>query len=457
MSQIKLPNRYEDLDPAFHGKLVPDRNFIAIVNDAFKSMQMGGGVRFLPVYAPSGTGKSSATFALQRHLQELKVIKLPKSVVLDQATLRTFILDQVAQAADKKPVFVVDNYEFPTEVVSKSFVELVSEMDRDELRTRPTLFVWISHEAKNMSALVDAAQMNKRLYLTTGFEILGPNRNSDWADVIEETFRFHNNNISLADSGVTRQDIDKIVKSAPSLGEAISVVGGRVKTRDLRDMSKYRVILLWPFTDGVGLNVIRQFSDPRQGYKLDWSAFEKHFNKKDLEQLPLAELNQARMQFDFRLVPIRAADVQQFCGGNESGSTKVVKSHVENLKKSHFYSVLDDSWQNSVYGPMKTHMESDRSVAASKWYSEATSNPGVIHNRLAAALSYCGFVAKVEEVVDSDHSQVRADVAVTRDASQVLIELKVFSAANTTASTVRDSIKSTLRKYAQLGGHLQRQ
>jgi hypothetical protein len=55
---------------------------------------------------------------------------------------------------------------------------------------------------------------------------------------------------------------------------------------------------------------------------------------------------------------------------------------------------------------------------------------------------------------------VRADVISERQdghQKKVLIELKLFSPQKTNPSGIRDEIRKTLKKYAQLAGYIQRQ
>jgi hypothetical protein len=84
---IKLPSRYEDLDVAFRGRLRPNQDLLTTVKDAFTSMSVSGGIRFLPVYGGSGSGKTSAALELGSHLPDVKVFKLSRLAVEDQQTL----------------------------------------------------------------------------------------------------------------------------------------------------------------------------------------------------------------------------------------------------------------------------------------------------------------------------------------------------------------------------------
>jgi hypothetical protein len=67
-----------------------------------------------------------------------------------------------------------------------------------------------------------------------------------------------------------------------------------------------------------------------------------------------------------------------------------------------------------------------------------------------------GFDTRTEAEIKTPFSVVRADILVTKpqDTRKRLVELKVFSPANTTISGIRDALRTTLKKYAQLSGYL---
>jgi ABC-type glutathione transport system ATPase component len=108
----RLPSRYEDLDPAFRARLRPDRELIDIVQRANGSMAVSGGIRFLPVYGRSGSGKSSAARELATHLPGCKVVELSRSAIASEAAL----VEEVRGAHSRRSVpdivvAVVDQYE----------------------------------------------------------------------------------------------------------------------------------------------------------------------------------------------------------------------------------------------------------------------------------------------------------------------------------------------------------
>lgn len=84
---IRLPSRYEDLDTAFRGRLKPNQSLLASVKRAFTSMEISGGIRFLPVFGQSGSGKTSAALEIGTHLPELYVEQLPREAIEDTSNL----------------------------------------------------------------------------------------------------------------------------------------------------------------------------------------------------------------------------------------------------------------------------------------------------------------------------------------------------------------------------------
>lgn len=87
---INLPSRYEDLDAAYKGRLSPNQELIGIVDRAYKSMKISGGIRFIPLYGESGSGKSSASRELSTHMPSVVSVVLERSEVetLEALTLK---------------------------------------------------------------------------------------------------------------------------------------------------------------------------------------------------------------------------------------------------------------------------------------------------------------------------------------------------------------------------------
>lgn len=462
---MRLPSRYEDLDPAFRGRLEPNPHLIELVQRGLKSMQMSGGIKFLPIYGPSGSGKSSAARELQTHLPQIKVIELSRAAISSESSLLAEI--RAAKGRRDQPsliVAVIDQYE--ENVASRSdvptqFVERLSLLDRGELRTEPVLFVWLTTSKEFQSQLAGATSRNTRILLSQDFQLEGPQRN-EWPRIVEETFEFHNAEQPLADFEVLRGDIDKVADEAETIGQCIEGVAELLMSSisGLQDLSKYQVIMLWPVTDGNRIALINSFSNPREGYKLDWNAFYRELNDQDKKTLPLSELNRARLYFDVRLVPIAAADLHRLCKDLESDDVKLHQSYLDRFGKSHFASVVGESWDPSAYGRMRERETSKRADEAKDWYLTVTTKPTALGKRIAQVFRELGYEAAHEQEVASEHSRVRADVFIQRPNSQqdsVIVELKAYAPANTMPSSIKDAIRTTLKRHAQFGGFLGRQ
>ncbi|MFC7918519.1 hypothetical protein [Streptomyces cinereoruber] len=339
-------------------------------------------------------------------------------------------------------------------------MERLSLLDRGELRQRPILFLWLTTSREFQSDLAKATSRNERILLSPNFELAGPPRN-DWAEILEETFAFHNKSQPLADYEVLTSDVNEIADKAPTIGRSIELVGDRLAsyTTELHDISRYQVVMLWPVTDGLRITRVAGFTNARDGYKLDWNAFYRELNEDDRQTLPLSELNRARLYFDVRLVPIAAADLHPLCRDLEKADFEPSRSYLERFEKSHFVSIVGESWDPSVYSPLRER-ESERATKAREWYESVTTKPTQLGSRIALCLRSLGYDAKPEQEVKTPSSRVRADVLVSRPDSQqnsVIVELKAFSTENTRPSSIKDAIRVTLKRHAQLAGFLGRQ
>ena len=134
---IKLPSRYEQIESEFRGRLRPNRSLIDAVQRARKSAAIQGGIRFLPVFGRSGSGKTSAALELGTHLPDVSVIVLGPNDLISREAL----LDKIDRSLNERPrafpVLVVDQYEEEVaqkENVPSQFVEILSLLDRGELR-----------------------------------------------------------------------------------------------------------------------------------------------------------------------------------------------------------------------------------------------------------------------------------------------------------------------------------
>lgn len=460
---VRLPSRYEDLDLAFRGRLRSNPQLIQLVQRAHASMKISGGIRFLPLYGRSGSGKSCAVRELSTHLPQCRVVELSRKEILSETDLISAIKTPARLSSQIEiTVAVVDQYEenvAQTADIPSQFVERLSLLDRGALKNSNLLVVWLTTDRGFQSQLAAATSRNERILLSGDFELTGPER-VDWLEVINETFEFHNGGQSLADYEILPEDIDLACEDRPTIGAAIEGVGGLLGDRmsALQDLSQYQVMMLWPVTDGLRIQRIQAFSNPREGYRLNWGAFYRDLSADDRRTLPLAAYNRARLYFDVRLVPIAAADLWPLCRDLAAEAPKIGQSYLSRFSQSHFVSLLAEQWSPDTYSPMRER-SSKRAADAREWYATVTTNPVGLGRRIAYCLRELGLDAQHEVELRSPHSSVRADVLVTRANSQqcnVICELKAFSAENTMPSAIRDAIKTTLRRHAQFAGFLPR-
>jgi hypothetical protein len=457
---IEMPSRYEDLRPEFRAQLRPNRSLIDKVKVAHKRMSMNKGVRFLPVFGVSGAGKTSAALELGTHLPGVEVIALPADVVDGNRPLESVLPATNASLI----VAVIDQFEEGVarrEDVPSRFIEALSHLDRAHFPT-PVLFIWLTTSREFQRELAEATSRNSRLLIDDSFE-LQPLERDAWPDVIEETFEFHNEGLELADFQVLRSDIANVTFRAPSLGTAIEELGDHFEVDGLQDISEYQVVMLWPVTDGQRLANVRNFTNPRLGYRLDWNAFYRALNPTDQQQLPLDAYNKARLYFDVRLVPIQAADLHAISLNLTDPDAAPANSYVNGFKKTHFYGVVSNSWDADAYRPMKDHGNAAttpmRSTSGKAWYATATSKPTHLGRRIAACLRSLGMSAQAETAISTPHARVVADILAIRgtgERKQVIVELKAYSPENTYPSAIAMQIRGTLKKHAELAGYLQR-
>ena len=460
---ISLPSRYEDLDTAFRGRLKPNQPLIAAVKSAFAAMEISGGIRFLPVFGRSGSGKSSATLEIGTHLPELYVEALPREAIENPGALEPSLAGMWKRAAGRKLVAVIDQYEEVAAQrtnVPSAFVESLSLLDRATPKPASTLFIWLTTDRQFQASLQNATSRNRRILAERDFEVQSLPA-GEWPAIIEDTFRFHNQEKMLSDYEVLDVDLALIADEEATLGDAIEVTGRRLSkyATTLHDLSTYQIVMLWPVTDGLRITRIQQFTDPRSGYKLNWDSWYRQLNAEDQKQLPLREFNRARLYFDVRLVPIAVADLYPLCRGIDSAEVDLGNSYLRQLKTTHFFSVIAGTWNSESYGPLKER-ESKRAKLAREWYTTVTSKPTQLGRRIALCLQKLGLAAAHESTISSEYGKVRADVLVDRSPVapfNVIIELKAFNPENTMPSTIAAQVQTTLKRHAQFAGFLQRQ
>lgn len=460
---LNLPSRYEDLDTAFRGRLKPNQSLLRKVTEAFSAMQINGGIRFLPTFGESGSGKTSAALEIGTHLPQLYVEQLKREAVENSEQLRPALDQMLKRAGDRKLVVVIDQYE---EVAAKktdvpsNFVESLSLLDRDRTRGEQILFIWLTTSKEFREQLSAATSRNRRILLDEDFEIESLDK-AEWPNVIKETFQFHNQERDLADYEVLDLDLLTIASDSITLGAAIEATGARLSrhSSSLQDLSDYTVVMLWPVSDGLRISRVTQFTDARQGYKLDWNAWYRQLNADDQAKLPLREYNRARLYFDVRLVPIAVADIHKLCKNLDDCDATIGESYLNQFQRTHFYSIVTGNWSSESYAPLRER-DSTRASEARTWYEGVTQKPTLLGRRLAKCLSLRGAPAQHEQDVVSPHSKVRADILVDRTPvkpSKVIVEIKAFSAEHTMPSTIASAVQTTLRRHAQFAGFLQKQ
>jgi adenylate kinase family enzyme len=426
-------------------------------------MKVSGGIRFLPIYGRSGSGKTSAARELGTHLPEAAVVDLERDAIMSREAL----LERLRSAQTRRPrpdllIAVVDQYEEAVAertAIPTQFVEQLSLLDREELRSQPTLFVWLTTSQAFQRSLADATSRNARILVSRDYELHGPAAD-DWPGIIEETFDFHNESSTLADFEILTGDLEEISIEADTLGRSIELVGDRLASGVgvLQDVSQYQVTMLWPVTDGTRIQRVAGFTDAREGYRLDWNAFYRQLNTADRAQLPLQAYNRARLYFDVRLVPINAADLYPLAQDLGDETTPLRRSYLDRFAATHFFSVISGSWNPEAYSPMRER-ESERARRASEWYPTVTRRPVLLSTRIARCLRELGLDALPEREITTRHGTVRADILIDggRATRYTIVELKAFAASGTMPSTIKEQLRGTLRKYAQLGGFLPRQ
>lgn len=460
---LRLPSRYEDLDTAFRGRLKPNQPLLSLVKRAFSAMEISGGIRFLPVFGSSGSGKTCAALEIGTHLPDLYVEQLPRAAIENPASLEAALAEMHKHARGRRLIAVIDQYEevaAQRTAVPSAFVEALSLLDRNQGNKNHILFLWLTTSKEFQKSLAAATSRNKRILVSSDFVLAGLSK-EEWPPIIEETFQFHNQERTLSDYEILDRDLDEISRDEPTIGSAIEATGTRLArySTSLHDLSTYQVVMLWPVTDGLRISRVQQFTDPRQGYKLDWNAWYRQLNADDQQQLPVREYNRARLYFDMRLVPIAAADLFPLCRELNDDNFKLGKSYLERFEDTHFFSIVSGKWNPDAFAPLRER-ESKRANEAREWYEKVTNQPTQLGRRIAKCLTQLGLSASYEQTVSSRHGKVRADVLIDRapvSPPNILVEMKAFSPENTMPSTICQAVATTLRRHAQFAGFLQRQ
>jgi hypothetical protein len=326
------------------------------------------------------------------------------------------------------------------------------------LRKWPTLFIWLTTSKGFQQALADSTRRNRRVLVQKDFELHGPPKEK-WPEIIEETFSFHNERRILADYEILQEDLVEVSATNSTIGTSIEHIGNRLAdyTRNLQDLSEYIVVMLWPVTDGHRKTRVSSFTDPRSGYRLAWNAWYRQLSLDDRQRLPLKAYNRARLYFDLRVVPVNAADLHKLCLELDDENRTLYPSYLSRFEKTHFFSIVSGNWDPSAYATLRER-ESKRADEAKDWYEGITRQPTKLGRRIARILRELGLDAEYEKDIESKHSKVRADIFVNRPSmqkSKVIVEIKSYNTENTRPSSIRDAIRTTLKRHAQFAGFLE--
>lgn len=456
----RLPSRFENLDPRFHVHLIPDRPLLNVTRSTIAAMHVAGGVRLLPVYGASGSGKTSAAMQLRSLSTEFQVFALEHDLISQGGLAQAVKREQNRRPGERACVGIIDQYEESVgdrnELVAR-FVGQLTSLDRSEIVQRPTLILWLTPSKEFQAALVESArEKNARLVSVDDFILQGPPR-AEWAGIIDRTFEFHNAGMSLADVGFVRPQLDDAVDKSDTLGESINRVGEQLVTAFpvSNDLEQYRVIILWPVADTLSLSRVISLSDAREGYSFNWNKWYWELNLRDRAQLPHEALNLTRILVDLRVVPLPVGQMHPSFINLDAPHPALSAGALAPLARSHLAQIVQDRWDPSTYRPMAI-TSSDTALRAMRWYETVRRRPTDLGQRLALCLRQLGLDAQYESTIDSDFSVVRADVRVRKHPRSDLIELKAFAPRSTNGSNIRYQIRATLRKYAQLGGLLGR-
>lgn len=354
---ISLPSRYEDLDEAFRGRLEPNRPLLNEIQSGIKSIGISRGIRFLPIFGESGSGKSCASREIDKHLPDTHVFVLARLEIEDVNALKARISSEKRFNDRKYLIAVVDQFEESVrgkEGIPTQFIEKISILDRTEFKDLPLIFLWLTTDRKFQKSLEDATSRNRRLLISSSFTIEGPPK-TDWLRIISDTFSFHNQETPLSDYGIVEQDIEELCIKSNTVGEALERVGMKLSESipSIQNLSNYRIILVWPVADGTRMQRVLQFSRPREGYLLNWDAWLREFNETDKKTLPMREYNRARLYFDMRLVPLRVAEMHKLCSDLESDDVVLGKTYLDWFAQTHLFHIISGHWDSYNYSPVR--------------------------------------------------------------------------------------------------------
>lgn len=225
----RLPSRYEDLDESFKGSLRPNDELLEICKSSFSSMRISGGIRFLPIFGKSGSGKSSASLEIGTHIPDYEVRKVSRESIYNPEKLEAEFGGNLFSKLTSPLIAVVDQFEenaADKDEIPKNFVEKLAFLD-GSYRGRPVLVIWLTTDKEFQAQLERATSRRERLLVKSGFEITGPAR-TEWAEIVSQTFSAHNSGKELADFEILDGDVADIANFASTLGISIEKVGERL-------------------------------------------------------------------------------------------------------------------------------------------------------------------------------------------------------------------------------------
>ncbi|WP_432134246.1 hypothetical protein [Streptomyces sp. bgisy154] len=279
LEQLVFPARYETLSarlgPQLASVLVnPETETQDLLEDAARGMMARGEGLFLPIHAPSGTGKTTLANNLEKFLPGLFTPTILFSGNVNAESLARETAHHLSKfpANDQKIVPInIDHREGnpPTGTELSEIKRFLRQPGTGE----KSMILWPDTQAEiseNMSAAYSSIAGRPPVKLP--FAISGPPPET-WAEIAHNTLRLVNSIDSLEDLGVRPSDYD--AAEYRSLGEYLRVISddfSQLVTRMRREMRKaLRLVILYA-TESSDAGVLTQLSSSNKFGLLDGSA-----------------------------------------------------------------------------------------------------------------------------------------------------------------------------------------
>ncbi|KFF58656.1 hypothetical protein JF66_17005, partial [Cryobacterium sp. MLB-32] len=110
-------------------------------------MKISGGLRFLPIFGKSGSGKSCAAREISTHLPDCRVVELTRQGILSESSLLQELRATHKSDEGKLIIAIVDQYEenvASAEDLPTQFIERLSLLDRNGKIGAPVIFLWLT-------------------------------------------------------------------------------------------------------------------------------------------------------------------------------------------------------------------------------------------------------------------------------------------------------------------------